>query len=195
MRTPTLGILRGAHVSDLGFRFPYHHHQGHSFSLSSPKKKLAMSAALLLQAMEAGGSTGYDSSSSSSSSASSSSSSKTATERVVSSYDPSYQRFLVRSRVFSLQYSHLYTRRTQILRPVVLAEAQKRWISSNRVGEPHEGQRDFRAGTCRTLGTLQERTAGVRAPGFCAPTQLYDFNVLVPREALQNTFINSYRLY
>ena len=47
--------------------------------------------------------------------------------RAAASFEPLYQRFLVRERVYSLQYSHIYTKRLAALRPLVLEAARRRW--------------------------------------------------------------------
>lgn len=42
-------------------------------------------------------------------------------------YTPQYQRFLLRTRSYTQQFSHIYTRRTHALREVTLAAARAKW--------------------------------------------------------------------
>ena len=48
-------------------------------------------------------------------------------QRALTSYEPRYARFVVKARVYSQQYSHLYTRRLGALRPLVLEAAARRY--------------------------------------------------------------------
>lgn len=48
-------------------------------------------------------------------------------QRAEVSYQPLYQRFLIKDRDYKKQYSHIYTRRLAALRPVVLRSAEERW--------------------------------------------------------------------
>jgi hypothetical protein len=94
-----------------------------------PKKTLSTMSShapssVLLRAMGPGGATDT---SMAVEGAASSAPSSTATTRLTASYVPEYQRFVVRARDYKQQYSHIYTRRTQALRPVVMHEAQLRW--------------------------------------------------------------------
>lgn len=50
-----------------------------------------------------------------------------ALERASASYEPRYQRFVVKTRQYTQQYSHIYTRRLTVLRPIVLEAARKKY--------------------------------------------------------------------
>jgi len=54
-------------------------------------------------------------------------SSKGKFSRVVVSHAPKYQRFVVKAKTFSHQYSHIYTKRMLALRPLLRAAAQRKW--------------------------------------------------------------------
>jgi hypothetical protein len=73
----------------------------------------------------------------------------------VASYEPRHQRFIVRSRQYTQQYSHIYTRRLTALRPLVLEAARRRW------GET----REWRAGPVVQRGRCWPRLRMLRLPG------------------------------
>lgn len=52
-------------------------------------------------------------------------------QRATAAYTPTYQRFVVKQKGFTHQYSHIYTRRTLALRDLVLSEAKRRWQTSD----------------------------------------------------------------
>jgi len=58
-----------------------------------------------------------------------------ALDRAGASYTPRYQRFLVKSRVYSQQYSHIYSRRIAQLRGVVTAAAHAKWSDASAYSE------------------------------------------------------------
>jgi len=47
------------------------------------------------------------------------------------SFEPHNSRFLVRNRAYNLQYSHIYSSRLKLLRPLLVSAVEKRW----RIGE------------------------------------------------------------
>ena len=49
------------------------------------------------------------------------------TERQQAEYSPKYQRFLVTEKRFTQQYSHLYMKRTEIMKPTVQRAACTKW--------------------------------------------------------------------
>ncbi len=63
--------------------------------------------------------------------ASSSSSAAAGAARAGAEYNPTYQRFLMRTRSYGYQFSHIYTRRTNALRGVVLHAAKQRWMDAD----------------------------------------------------------------
>lgn len=56
-----------------------------------------------------------------------SSSSSSSSIRCTTIVEPTYQRFLVQQKIFNKQFNHVYMKRTQMIRPIVLHEAQQRW--------------------------------------------------------------------
>jgi len=55
-------------------------------------------------------------------------------ERVQLEYRPTYQRFVVKEKSFTQQYSHLYTQRLVQMRDILKNEAKKRWVESHTPG-------------------------------------------------------------
>ncbi|RYG44153.1 hypothetical protein EON67_12095 [archaeon] len=53
-------------------------------------------------------------------------------DRVEVAYEPLYQRFLVKQRTYAQQYSHIYTRRTGVLRSLLTAAASAKWKADAR---------------------------------------------------------------
>ena len=52
---------------------------------------------------------------------------ETKIERNVVSYTPRYQRFLIKQRSYTQQYSHIYTKRILQMRSMVLKAAAAKW--------------------------------------------------------------------
>lgn len=48
-------------------------------------------------------------------------------QRVTLSYTPTYQRFRAKARTFTQQYSHMYTNRLRLMRPMLEAAATAKW--------------------------------------------------------------------
>lgn len=48
-------------------------------------------------------------------------------QRVRLSYTPTFQRFRAKTRTFTQQYSHMYTNRLRLMRPMLEASAQAKW--------------------------------------------------------------------
>ena len=58
----------------------------------------------------------------------------TVLERVEMEYRPTYQRFVVKEKSFTQQYSHLYTQRLVQMRDVLRSVAKERWIDGHTSG-------------------------------------------------------------
>lgn len=53
-------------------------------------------------------------------------------ERAEASYAPKYQRFVVKSRSYTQQYSHIYNKRLTQMRELVRAAAKNKWTDAGK---------------------------------------------------------------
>ncbi|KAM3571891.1 hypothetical protein VYU27_006104, partial [Nannochloropsis oceanica] len=77
-------------------------------------------------------------------------------QRVRLSYTPTFQRFRAKTRTFTQQYSHMYTNRLRLMRPMLEASAQAKWGTGGMAPTLCKKVIDLvdGAGTVMVVGTL-----------------------------------------